>query len=141
MSQRPITGYFGSLLSGGENPDTTPTGVTQSEKQLSPPPLDSQSGVSIGSDSTIGSDRTANQSASNPDDSRGSGDIGELTVQPDHDTNDNLTQSENNGLHNRSLTEMLASAFQGEISPDNPSLVEQVVMLESQLTHCGREDL
>ena len=134
MSQRPITGYFGSLLSGGENPDTTPTGMTQSEKQLSSP-LDSQSGVSIGSDSTTGSDRTANQSTSNPDDSRGSGDSGELTVQPDHDTNDNLTQSENNGLHNRSLTEMLASAFQGETSPDNPSLVEQVVMLESQLIH------
>ena len=134
MSQRPITGYFGSLLSGGENPDTTPTGVTQSEKQLSSP-LDSQSGVSIGSDSTTGSDRTANQSASNPDDSRGSSDIGELTVQPDHDTNDNLTQSENNGLHNRSLTEILASAFQGETSPDNPSLVAEVVMLESQLIH------
>ena len=75
---------------------------------------------------------TAKKSFSNPDDSRGSSEICELAVQCDHDTNNNFTQSENSGLHNRSLTEMLASAFQGERSPDNPSLVEQVVMLESQ---------
>ena len=108
--------------------------MTHWEKQLSST-RDSQSGVNIGSDSTTSSDWTANQSASKPDDSRGSGDICELAVQPDHYTDDNYTQSENNGLHNRSLMEMLASAFQGETSSDNPSLVEQVVMLESQLIH------
>ena len=136
MSQRLITRYFSSLLSGGENRDTTPTAVSQREKELSSA-HDSQSGVSLVIDGTPGSDRTVNHDLSSPED-----DSRIMATQTQHDTTNNISHSENISILDRSLTEMLVSAFEDETRPSvdpvsdiESGLAEQVVMLESQLIH------
>ena len=127
MSQRPITGYFLSPMSGGENHEvTTPTDEPQLSEPLSST-LGDQSGDSSVTDIAPARDRPVNHVPSNL-----ATDIDEMTGQADTDT----TQ------RNRSLADMLESAFQDELIPASDiaasiesDLAEQVLMLESQLLH------
>ena len=63
-----------------------------------------------------------------------------MATKTQHDTTNNISHSENTSILDRSLTEMLVSAFEDERRPNDDavsdiesSLAEQVVMLESQL--------
>ena len=127
MSQRPITGYFLSPVSGGENHEvTTPTDEPQLSETLSST-LGDQSGDSSVTDIAPARDQPVNHAPSNL-----ATDIDEMTGQADTDT----TQ------HNRNLADMLESAIQDELIPASDiaasiesDLAEQVLLLESQLLH------
>ena len=99
MSQRPITGYLRTLLSGGEILEVaTPTSETPPGEPLSSTPGD-QSGDSNGIDNSSDGDRSVNHVHMNPESH--ATDISGLAGQPEHDDT----------VHNRSLTDMLESAF------------------------------
>ena len=130
MSQRPITGYLRTLLSGGEILEVaTPTAETPPGEPLSSTPGD-QSGGNNGIDNSSDGDRSVNHAHVNPESH--TTDISGLAGQPEHDDT----------VHNRSLTDMLESAFNEQLIPNSDiassvetSLAEEVIMLESQLIH------